>query len=76
MVAFGTSCATDVLECPVPLTLMSSIRICRLGMVKPNSRTYLTIEDILVNKQVIILAAEEWLKVVKGSYLYHCHENH
>ena len=58
--AFGISCATEVLECPVPLTLMSSIRICRLGMVKPNSRTYLVIEDVWVNKKMIILAALEW----------------
>ena len=41
VLAFGISCDTDVLECPVPLTLMSSIRICLLGIVKPNSRTYL-----------------------------------
>ena len=41
LLAFGISCDTDVLECPVPLTLMSSIRICLLGIVKPNSRTYL-----------------------------------
>ena len=58
VVVFGTSCATEVLECPVPLTLMSSIKICRLGMVKPNSRTYLVIEDIWVNKKKITLV--EW----------------
>ena len=41
VVAVGTSCAKEVFECPVPLTLMSSIRISRLGMVNPNSRMYL-----------------------------------
>ena len=48
MVAVGTSCANDVFECPVPLTLISSTRIWRLGIVNPNSRIYLLAKETKV----------------------------
>ena len=46
--AVGTSCANDVFECPVPLTLISSTRIWRLGIVNPNSRMYLLAKETKV----------------------------
>ena len=62
VVAVGTSCATDVLECPVPLTLMSSIKICRLGMVNPNSRMYLWAKE---TKCLVTAAVEKKIAAVR-----------